>query len=890
MSQWYAKSSEATIRELETKINGLSHEVAAKRLKLYGPNELPEQPQPGVFVIFFRQFKSPLIYLLLAAAVVMYFLHDGTDSIIILVVLIFNAIIGAFQEGKAQNTLKALKHFAQTQAVVKREGIDIGINDTEVVPGDILILREGNKTPADARIISSSGLTVDEASMTGESLPVYKQSEIIKTIDASVAEQKNMVFKGTNVVAGSAIAIVTSTGAETIIGSISLSLEQIKDSDPLKKQIAFLSRGIIFAVIIMAILFFIIGYLQSRDLFEIGLTVISLAVSVIPEGLPIVLTLILATGVLQMGKRNALVKKLQAVENLGQAEIIAVDKTGTITKNEMVVQQALINSTHYTFEGLGYEPTGEVRRSGTLVASSLPDLQILAEVSAFCADATVSFKEKEKMWEVHGDPTEAALLVLAEKLGIRKDEIELKHRLLAELPFSYKSKYHATLHAYGEKNVLVSIGAPEVILGQCNNVYEGHDKENPITPEIKKRILNDIEKLSAQGLRILGIARSETTHHAINIEQIHKLNFIGLVGIRDTLRPEVHEALRKAQGAGLKVVMITGDHAITAQAIATEAGIFKDGDTVITGHDLDTLPADSLAMKIKTTSVFARVTPNHKLKIIEAYKKSGMIIAMTGDGVNDAPSLVAADLGVAMGKVGTEVAKEAADIILLDDNFGTIVAAIEEGRHIYKTIKKVVLYLFSTGAGEALTIFGAVALGMPLPVLASQIIWLNFVTDGFLTVALGFEPKEDQLLNHKAGKQDHKLIDGAGVKRMILMALPMSVGTLIVFSHYMDLNMTKALTMSLTTLAIFQWFNAWNCRHETESIFNKNIFSNIPLVASLAIVIILQILAVYTPLLQKLLHTTPLSLNEWLICITMSLTVIVVEEIRKLIARYKTAQ
>lgn len=516
-----------------------------------------------------------------------------------------------------------------------------------------------------------------------------------------------------------------------------------------------------------------------------------------------------------------------------------------------------------------------------------PELAFLGKLGAFCANARVLFSEEEQKWKVGGDPTEAAMLVFSQKLGFHKDDLEGESPLLAELPFDYKLKYHATVHGQEKNKILSVVGAPEEILNKCSQIYTD-SKFHHLSQEMKKSLEAVFQRMSKNGLRIIAVATKNNFQDILNTDSIADLAFVGFFGMKDALRSEVAEAMRGAKEAGIKVVMITGDHKITAQAIAEEAGIFQVGDIVLTGQEIDTLSPDELSNKLSQTSVFARVTPEHKLQIINAYKARGEVVAMTGDGVNDAPSLVAADLGVAMGKIGTEVAKEASDIVLLDDNFGSIIGAVEEGRSIYKTIKKVILYLFSTGAGEALTITGAILIGLPiLPILPAHIIWLNFVTDGFLVVALGMEPKEEGLLRGFFKKPKKYLVDKAIGIRIFTMSIPMMIGTLILFSFYLEGEMVKAWTMSLTTLAVFQWFNAWNCRHESRSVFRQNPFSNKFLIWSLLIVISLQLFLVYNPFMQNIFKVTALSFREWLIILPVASSILWVEEIRKFFYRRK---
>ena len=884
---WHTKTVPEVLDLLRSHEHGLTKEEATERFQKYGLNKLPEEKVDGLLLIFLRQFKSPLIYILFAAAGIVFAMGEVIDASIIFAVLLFNAIVGTIQEGKAQNTLLALKKFAETSATVLRDGKELIVLDTEVMPGDIIILQEGEKVSADARIIFSNTLKVDEASLTGESEPVTKTNTAVPADNLPVADQKNMVFKGTHILSGNGTAVVVTTGLATEIGKIAQKISSIDTEIPLKTNIRYLSRVIIVTVAVISTSLIVLGVLSGKSPKEMFTTAVALSVSIIPEGLPIVMTLVLATGVFRMSKRNVLVKRLQAVEALGQTKIIAVDKTGTLTRNEMVIQRVYVDGKVFDITGNGYEPKGEAIFDGqTIDPLNYPELLFSGRIAAFCANARPSFLEETKIWKIAGDPTDAAMLVLSEKIGFRHDALERETPKIFELPFDYQKKYHATIRAVDGKNFLTIVGAPEKVLELCKNIWHKNGTET-LGEEKKKELESIFHNLAQGGFRVVAYAINPMTLQSVDGNAMPPLTFVGFFGMNDALRGEVKEAMQRVRAADMRVVMITGDHRLTAQAIAREADIWREGDTVLTGEEIDKISDDELAEKLAHTSVFARVTPDHKLRIIQAYRKRGEIVAMTGDGVNDAPSLVAADLGVAMGKIGTEVAKEASDIVLLDDNFASIVSAAEEGRGIYKTIKKVILYLFSTSTGEVLVIAGALVLGYPLPLLAAQVIWLNFVTDGFLDVALAMEPKETGLMQGKFERPKKWIVDGLMAQRMFLMALPMAIGTLYLFKGYFETDLTKALTISLTTLAMFQWFNAWNCRSESKSIFQMNPFSNKFLVGATVIVIFLQLFALHTPFLQKILHTTPLSLLEWLIIIPIASSIILVEEIRKLFFRRK---
>ncbi len=882
---WHTKTIPEVLLTLGSREHGLTKEEATERFQKYGLNKLPEGKVDGLFLIFLRQFQSPLIYILFGAAGIVFAMGEIVDASIIFAVLLFNAIVGTIQEGKAQNTLLALKRFAETSATVLRDGMELIVPDTEIIPGDIIVLQEGEKVPADARIIFANTLKVDEASLTGESEPVTKTNIVLTTGNLSVADQKNMVFKGTHILRGNGTAIVVATGLATEIGKIAQKISSIDTEIPLKTNIRYLSRVIIITVAVISTSLIVLGILSGKSLKEMFTTAVALSVSIIPEGLPIVMTLVLATGVFRMSKRNVLVKRLQAVEALGQTKIIAVDKTGTLTRNEMVIQRVYVDGNIFNITGSGYEPKGEAIFDGkTIDPLNHPELLFSGRIAAFCANARLSFSEETSTWKIAGDPTEAAMLVLSEKIGFRHDVLEQETPKIFELPFDYQKKYHATIRAVDDKNFLTIVGAPEKVLELCKNVWHKNGTET-LSEEKKKELESVFHNLAQNGFRVVAYAINQDTGRSVDGNAMPSLTFVAFFGMNDALRPEVKEAMQRVRAADMRVVMITGDHRFTAQAIAKEADIWREGDSVLTGEEIDKMSDDELSEKLARATVFARVTPDHKFRIIQAYRQRGEIVAMTGDGVNDAPSLVAADLGVAMGKIGTEVAKEASDIVLLDDNFASIVSAAEEGRGIYKTIKKVILYLFSTSTGEVLVIAGALVLGYPLPLLAAQIIWLNFVTDGFLDVALAMEPKEKGLMQGKFERPKKWIVDGLMAQRMFLMALPMAIGTLYLFKGYFETDLTRALTISLTTLAVFQWFNAWNCRSESKSIFQMNPFSNKFLVGATMIVIFLQFAALYTPFLQKILHTTPLSLSEWLTIIPIAGSIILVEEIRKFFYR-----
>ncbi len=882
-NNYYNLSLDEVLLKLNSSLSGLSSTEAAARLVSCGANVLPEKPVPTRLQTFFAQFLSPLIAVLIVAALVIFLTGDLTDALIIFFVIIFNAVVGTIQEGKAQNTLQALKNFVSTSATVLRAGQELVIPDYEVVPGDIIYLSEGDKIPADARLVSANFLKVDESSFTGESLPAKKTAAVLKGENLLPQNLSNMIFKGTNVAAGNACAIVVVTGLETEIGKISQKISSLDTDIPLKSRIEALSKLIILLVFGVGLVIVFAGVLFGRPLNEMFVIAVSLAVAVIPEGLPVVMTLILASGVWRMTKRQVLVKKLQAVEALGQASIIAVDKTGTLTRNEMVVRNFYIDGRYFAVSGDGYNPVGDIYLANQLI-SPLDDaaVNLLARIAGFGASAQAAYNQEKKIWKTTGDPTEVALSVFAKKVGFKN--IEAEAPLTFEIPFDYSVKYHLTIRSFGGNNFMSLSGAPEAILEKCTKIFkDGLMVE--FTDSLRAEIDKQFIAMSTSGLRVIACAYQPQASATTSLEALPELCFAGFLGMKDALRAEVKDTVAKVIAAGMRVVVITGDHPITALAIAKEAGIILKDNHVITGAELDELSDLEILERFAVTNVFARVTPAHKLRIIELFRRRGETVAMTGDGINDAPSLAAADLGVAMGGVGTEVAKEAADIILLDDNFSNLVSAAEEGRSIYKTIEKVVLYLFSTSFGELLIISSAVFFNWPLPLIAAQIIWLNFVTDGFLDVSLAMERKEAGLLNQKIEKPAKYILGKLSWRRLLVMSLIMATSSLALFAYYLEVAPEKALTISLSVLAVSQWFNAWNCKSNHHSIFSKDFISNKWLIFATLLVIGLQLLAVYLPFLQGLLRTTALNTLDWFSVIAVASLVIWPEELRKLLYR-----
>lgn len=869
---------------LHTDKEGLTEKQVQKSREEYGENKLPEAKGRGYLRIFIDQFKSAVIYVLFGAALVVAVMGSITDATVIFIVLLINAVVGVYQEGKAENTLLALKKMTETVVTVFRAGKEVIVKDTELVVGDILVLREGDKIGADARIIQADQLVVDESILTGESIPVQKNSDVIlKKVE--IFDQTNMLFKGTNVIGGTALAVVASVGTQTYIGTVSKELSHLDTDVPLKRNIAELSKNIIYIVCVLCAFVFLVGIFEGISPKEMFMAVVALAVSAIPEGLPVTVTLILATGVHRMSKRNALVKKLQAVEALGQADVVATDKTGTLTYNQMQVERVWVDSTVFNVSGTGYEPTGVFTKNNIEIDPKLhAGLFLLAKQSAYVSGGTVAYDTEKNMWErIAGDPTEVAFNVLSQKVGFSRVHLLEEFPLVKEIPFSSASKYHATIHSLpgGGYNTAI-VGAPESLLSQSTHVWRG-EKVERIEAHVQEEIEKQIQAFSREGYRVLSVAYKETKGDNFESD-LSGLVFVGLVAISDAIREEASESVRKAKKAGVKVVMITGDHKDTAEAIAARVSIFEKGDLIITGSELDTLPKERILEMLPRVSVFARVSPEHKSVIVDLYRSAGKIIAMTGDGVNDALSIAAADLGISMGKSGTEVAKEASDIVLLDDNFASIVSAIEEGRVIYRTIRKVVTYLLATNIGEILVVAGAIFLGFPLPISPSQIIWLNFVTDGFLVIALALEHHVGKAMEGKL-KGSRTIINKEMMVRMGMVGIVMMVVGLYVYEAYVPLGSVYASTMTLTVLAVIQWFNAWSCRSEHVSIFKTSLFTNMYMWYATLSVVLLQYAALYYAPFQKLLGTTSITKEDWALVLILSCTVVIADEIRKVYMR-----
>ena len=861
------KQIEEVFKELKTSEEGLSEKEEGARLKKYGPNEITQAKKISPIKIFIEQFHSFVIYILIAALIISLFLGETVDAIVIGVIVVLNAVFGFIQEYKAEKSIEALKKLASLKATVLRDGKEKEIDAKLLVPGDIIVLETGDKIPADSRLIKIVELQTQEASLTGESLPVKKELKVLPE-KTTLADRLNMVFSGTIITGGKGMAIVVSTGMQSEIGKIAKLIEEADEgTTPLQKKLNMLGRRLGVITIIISAVVFLGGILKGGSVLEFFIVAVSLAVAAIPEGLPAVVTIGLAIGVKRMVKRNALIRKLPSVETLGSTTVICTDKTGTLTKNEMTVKKIYINGKTIEVTGSGYEKKGEFLHNNKKINPK--ELRLLLNIGVLNNDAAFDNKN------VIGDPTEAALIVSAAKVGIDKEALQKKYPRKDEILFTSERKIMTTMHQINGENLAYVKGAPEVVISKCNSIYE-HGKVKKLSTARKKEILEINKEFANNALRVLGFAY-KTVMDKSRAEK--NLVFVGLQGMMDPPRIEVKEAIKKCKRAGIKVVVITGDNEITAKAVAHAIGI--EGEA-INGQQLDKIK--NLEKHVEEIAIYARVNPEHKNNIVDALKKRGHIVAMTGDGVNDAPALKKADIGISMGITGTDVAKEASDVVLTDDNFASIVNAIEEGRGIYDNIKKFVSYLLSSNTGEVLTIFVAIMIGLPLPLIAIMILWNNLVTDGLPALALSVDTADPDIMERKPRNKHERIISNPIIVRLLIVGFTIMMNTLIIFYFYNpEKNLAYAQTVALCTLMISQMFNVLNCRSEFNSLFRIGIFTNMKLWGAILVSVIMQIIAVQTPFFNTFLKTIPLTLMDWLYVVLISSSVFVIVEVYKFV-------
>lgn len=898
---WHALSLKDVLGRLNTAAEGLNDESVEQRLAQYGPNKLVEEKRESPIAIFFSQFKSPLIAILVVAAGLSIVLREFIDAAIILAILFFNATVGFVQERRADTALRALQQLVQKNVVVLRNGRATTIDQEQLVPGDILIVETGDMLPADARILEHANLKVNESILTGEAEPVNKHAK--KLLEkTSLPDRRNMLYRGTTVVYGRCRAVITETAMKTRYGSIVAAIQKSGHQEtPIQQRFKRLSQSIGIAVLGLALLVIGLGVIQKIPFLEIILVGLSLAVSVIPEGLPIVVTVTLAIGMWRMAKRKAIVRKLTAVETLGSVNLIASDKTGTLTFGEMMVQRMLVGDREYRVTGKGYQRDGIFSTQGNPIeVKKDKDLIHPLLLGALCNNASVHYPEKdneEEETEVIGDPTEVALVVAAIKAGLEPSELAKSHPRIGEIPFDSDKKYMMTVHRKGRRELVAVKGAPERILAMSSKIkIDG--KVRKLTKEDKNFFALQYKQMAHASLRGIAVAFLEVPtaglKAATRVPHEHTLTFVGLIGIRDAVREEAATTITVANQAGIGSLMITGDHRDTAVSVAKELSLLDElkkeelALAVIEGVDLDELSDEALAKRLPFLRVVARVSPEHKLRIVRIAKEQGNVVAVTGDGVNDAPMLVEGDIGIAVDEKSTDAAKDASDIILTDGNFATILAAIEEGRTIFANIRRVTLYLLSTNAVEAIIILMALSLTMPLPLLPIQILWLNVVTDTFLDVAIGTEPKHATIMHDGPNSRKEPIINRPTLGRLIFLTTIMVTVTWIIYrfalAHTLDLRYVYAMT--LTSLVVTQWFNSFNVRSGRESVFTVGIFKNRWHLIALAFVALLHLAVLYIPPLTEALHLVPIDATDWILILSTGVSVFVLEEVRKYIFRH----
>ena len=861
--------------------DGLTEADAARRLDEFGPNELPHEAGPGAVQIALRQFASPLIYILVAAGVVALAVGESVDAAVIAAVLVINAVVGFAQEYRAERSLEALRRIAAAQARVVRAGRERDVDAREIVPGDVLLLEAGFRVPADARVMRSSAVEVDESLLTGESATVAKSAQELAD-DAPVADRTNMLFTGSVLTRGRCRAVVTATGAATELGVIAQSLGTVgRVATPLQQRMARFARLIGVVVLAIAAVGFMAGLAHGEAADELLLAVVALAVSAIPEGLPIVLTVALAISVRRMVAVNAVVRRLPAVESLGSCTVIGSDKTGTLTENRMAVERIYAGGEEYAVTGSGHTLEGEITHAARPVdIAGHRALAWTLLAGALSTDASVA--ERDAALDATGDPTEVALLVAAAKAGLHKADLEERHPRWADIPFEPARRYAATFHQRNGRHLLLVKGSPETVLGMCAQDASG-------APLDGGDALQEAEAMAADGLRVLAIAGRELdpAPDGADLEApLECLTFYGLQGMMDPPREEARAAVAGCHAAGIRVVMITGDHAVTAHAIATQLGIGSPDAPAVTGEDLDRLDDDQLDSLVATTAVYARVAPEHKLRIVQALRRRGEVVAVTGDGVNDAPALKAADIGAAMGS-GTDVAKEAADIVVLDDNFATVFDAVREGRIAFDNVRKTTFFLISSGVAEIIVVLTSLIAALPLPFLPAQLLWLNLVTNGVQDVALAFEPGGPGVTQRPPRPPREGIISRLLWERTAIAGTVMAVGTLALFlahPHTGD-DLDRARTVAITMMVLFQVVHVGNARSEHRSLFAKSPLSNPILFAGTALALTLHIAAMHLEPIQTVLRLQPLDLATWATMLAVSVSVALAVELHKLLRR-----
>jgi len=896
---WYNSDINTVAKELQVDpAKGLSTQEAQQRIAKYGYNELKEKEKETIFQKVLNQLKDFLTIILIIASIVSIGVGEVADSIVIIAIVIVNAFLGVMQEGKAEKALEALQKMSAPNAKVLRNGKVEIVPSKNLVPGDVVVFEAGDVIPADLRLIESANLKIEEASLTGESVPTEKDATVNLTKEVGIGDRVNMAYMSTVVTYGRGKGIVVETGGTTEMGKIADKIQEIDNEDtPLQKKLDQLGKWLGIICIAICVLVFVVGYIRGGELLDMFMTAISLSVAAIPEGLAAVVTIVLALGMKKMVSRNAIVKRLLAVETLGCVNVICSDKTGTLTQNEMTVKKVYTYGNYFDVSGQGYDPEGEFLVNGSKIdVNNYKNLQVLLTAGVLCNDASVAKKE-DGQWGILGDPTEGAFTVAGLKGGFSREDMNAKYPRIAELPFDSERKMMTTFHNnFTNRVVSFTKGAPDIILDRCTKILvDGQVVE--LTASMREEISKANSSFANQALRVLACAYREYSSLPENIDSasIEKdMIFIGLMGMIDPARPEAKEAITVCKVAGIKPVMITGDHKDTAVAIARDLDLMEEGDLVLTGAEIDALSDEEFAKVVEKTSVYARVSPENKVRIVETLKKNGHIAAMTGDGVNDAMALKKADIGVAMGITGTDVAKGTADMILTDDNFASIVHAVEEGRIIYSNIRKFVFFLLSCNVGEILIVFLSILMNLPVPLIPIQLLWLNLVTDSFPALALGTEKGEADIMKQKPRRSDEPILDKSMVIGIIVQSIALVVSVLGIYTWALNKfpdyatnpeHLAYARTYAFVTLILAEIFRSHSSRSEKESIFKIGVFSNKTLVYATVICVFLLAIVIYVPFLRPIFETVKLNIFDCEMVLVFCLIPLLAGELYKVVKR-----
>lgn len=870
IKNWWLLSKEDITRNLNTDSHkGLTESEAQKRLQEFGYNQLIEQPKVSALHLFLSQFSSLIVWILIVAAFIAGVLGEWLDALAIIVIVILNALLGFFQEYRAERSLAALRKMVTPSSKVIRDGKLQILPSKRIVPGDLVLIEAGDRIPADGRFIQSFGLSTQEAALTGESIPIHKTADSLEVHDLSVGDKKNMGFLGTVAVKGKGYMIVTETGIQTELGKIASLLQQgSEEQTPLQKRLQELGLRLVWVCLGIVSLVFGLGYLKGTPLIENLLISISLAVAAIPEGLPAIITIALSIGVHKMAKRNALVRRLPSVETLGCTTVICTDKTGTLTQNEMTVRSIFINSTFVDVTGIGYNPEGNFEINHIQInPNHIPELLTALKIGVLCNSAELHQNHNHlNIWNITGDPTEGALLAVAGKANLFKQDLEKENPLLSEIPFDSDRKRMSMARQTHKGPVLFIKGATDVILAQAESILL-NGKIELLSPEHKKNIIEANAYLASQALRVLAVAYRPISQNA-KIDHSLEDNFIlvGLIAMMDPPRPEVKKSIEICKNAGITTVMITGDHKETAIAVAKELNLLKKDSMILTGTELEQIDDNHLKECLRKITIFARTSAAHKLRIVRAWKSLGEVVAMTGDGANDAPALKEANIGIAMGITGTDVTKEASDMVISDDNFASIVNAIEEGRGIYDNITKFVCYLASSNIAEIIVVFMGMLVGFTdfagnpfVPLSAVQILWINLATDGLPAIALGVDPIGPRVMRHSPRKPSDSIISRYKALHLLLISIVIALGTLAACYFGIHQSGELAQTMAFTTLVILELVAVQFIRSQ----YHTRFFSNPLIHAALTTSFLLQLFIVYTPFLQSVFNTVPLNIRDW---------------------------